>query len=135
MNTYDTYDLAKYLGITITLKPDTLKIVATPRENITPEMREAITENLDDLVKDQLCHQALDYVSRITSGAGLSPREARSVFRVFDKKAEALETINPDTPEEVKAVLRAACGAAREALIYEESDRKFRETGIIQSMR
>lgn len=144
MNTFDTFDLAKFLKATIELKPHTLKLVVTPREKITPELREAIKENRDQIVKDLLWQQASRYLARLTND--LSPKDSRRVFKAFENRSKNLELSSAtlgmagypsslESPEVVKTILSDSCAQARKVVIQIEEDRRLEETGRIQSTR
>lgn len=142
MNTFETLALASSLEIGIELNPHTLRLVVTPREKITEELREAIKENRDEIVKDLLWKQAVLYLARLTND--LSPENRRRVVAAFENRSKNLERSSSalgidgyasslESPEVVKVILSDSCTQARETTIQIEEDRRLEETGQIQS--
>lgn len=140
MNILETLALALSLEINIELKPQTLKLVVTPREKITEELREAIKENRDAIICDLLYKEAVAYLARITHGKPEKTR--RAAIDEFEKRTASLAS--PDigiagcesslrSPEVIKAIVANACSRAREALVTAEEDRRLEQAGQIQS--
>lgn len=100
MTESETLALARSLGVTLDLSEDSEHILAGPKENLTDELREAIRENRNGLIRTLLFWRAGEWITSLVSQG-----------RPFEDPDEADEELNKAWLDEDLAGFRRALRA------------------------
>lgn len=96
MTELETLALAASLEVNLDLSDDGEHIMAGPRENLTDDLREAIRNNRDALIRTLLVRKAMRYVS-----------EKGGALPLYGAEWEALEEVPEDDLPAFREALRA----------------------------
>lgn len=111
MNEIETFSLALALEVNLDVNTETLKIAATPKKNITPELVAGIRDNRDDILKSLLFSKTLRWLEEKLGPKPGPERERR--WDLWSGEGEKLNGIWCDgSVEEFRHALRGCAGEA-----------------------
>lgn len=70
MNLVELYSLASQLEVSLRVDDVKEKIIATPTQNVTDDLRDGVKENRDTLMRDLLVQRAISWVWENRRGSG-----------------------------------------------------------------